>query len=102
MDFKFININTVVGVVSCKAHVSSIDQKHKDYISQMTSFTKNIWLFSEYCNFNTYNKLKTRAKGIGYKDFWCLYEWNEKEAPKVKIDVWEAFDKKIIALAKKY
>jgi len=99
MDFKFINIDAVVGVISCKAQISTIDQK---YLSQMKAFTKNVWLFAEYCNFNAYDRIRTNAKKKGYKDFWCLYEWNEKKRPKVKIDVWKKFDEKFISLAKRY
>jgi len=98
MDFKFIDKDAVIGVISCKSYItkSSIDS---DYPKALSSYTKRVWLFAECCGPKSIDSIRTEAKSFGYKDFWSLYTWSPSLGAKENKAAWEKFEKKIIQIA---
>ena len=74
MDFKFINCESALLVISCKSsiNVGKIDKK---YCSQISNFIKRIWLFAECCGPYSIERISNKAKEHGYEKFWHLYIW---------------------------
>ncbi|MFC1556313.1 hypothetical protein ACFL67_04435, partial [candidate division KSB1 bacterium] len=77
MDFKFVEQENVILVISCKSFVRSgnIDSK---YCDQMKPFIKRIWLFAECCGPKSASSIQLKAKSYGYNNFWHLYTWNKR------------------------
>jgi hypothetical protein len=71
MEFKFVKASSVLAVVSCKSHLTSID---REYVASLKRCcVKNIFLFAECCKNMHLDKLQRNSKTAGYKGFWCLY-----------------------------
>jgi hypothetical protein len=100
MDFKFINFEKAIAVVSCKSFLRSID---REYCKKMRPYVNNILLFAECCEPTAVERLKRSAKSAGYKGFWYLYACNQKTLECV-IDekVWINFIETLKSLAERY
>jgi len=71
MEFKFIQAQHVLGVVSCKSALATIDQDYVDAIKALGAI--NVIMFAECCSKTNYENLKTRAVAAGYSGLWCAY-----------------------------
>jgi hypothetical protein len=74
MDFKFINCEKAVAVISCKSFLRVVDRR---YSERMRPYIGNILLFAECCEPNAVERLKRSAESAGYKGFWYLYACNQ-------------------------
>ena len=74
MDFKFINCQNAIGVISCKSLIKSVDRR---YCERIKPYVKNVLLFAECCEPNMVERLRKSAKSAGYKGFWYLYAYNQ-------------------------
>lgn len=89
MDFKFINCQNAVAVLSCKSFAKSIDV---EYCNKIRSYVDNILLFAECCNRSSVKRLKEQAVSAGYTGFWYLYTWDKKNSQYLKDEKqWEDF-----------
>jgi len=76
MNFKFVESKNVIAVISCKSYVkSSID---KDFPKDVKKYAKKVFLFAECCPIGKFKKIRRKVLNAGYKDFWRLYDWDEK------------------------
>jgi len=80
MDFRFIEQEQVIAVISCKSHLESghID---KEYCDSMRAFINKIWLFAECCPPRAIKNIRSKALRCGYEKFFYLYTWNKDIAP---------------------
>lgn len=70
LDFHFIDLDKVVSVISCKSILSSVDEA---YCKALLDFgVVNVGLMGEVCDPAQIERLRLRAKEIGYCDLWCL------------------------------
>ena len=76
MDFKFINCELALCVISCKSFAKSVDYKYCDRIAEYG--VNNVMLFAECCAPGKAVSLKKRAQKAGYSGFYYLYEYDEK------------------------
>lgn len=102
MDFHFVRKAAVVGVISCKSLVRTIDNELKLYPIQLSGSTNTVWLFAECCSGKKEGRLLEKAKAAGYKDFWTLYNWDEVSLGKVNEISLLRFENKIRSLARRY
>lgn len=78
MDFKFIDAQNAVAVISCKSSVvTKIEKIDKEYRKRMGQYINNVYLFCECCPSKKVNSLKQFATSAGYKDFFYLYTQQE-------------------------
>lgn len=74
MDFKFINCDKAVAVISCKSLIDSVDKK---YVQEMKKYVDKVLLFAECCEPKKISRIKDAATKNGYIGFWYLYEFNK-------------------------
>jgi hypothetical protein len=74
MDFKFIKSEDAIAVISCKSHAKSID---RNYPTKLKPYVKTVLLFAECCPPRQYGRLRCQARDAGYRDFWCLYTYDD-------------------------
>jgi len=99
MDFHFVRRNAVKLVVSCKSHVTQIDQRMKDDIVNLADYAENVWLFAECCNAKQVTKLQQDAGDAGYKNFYYLYLLKEGQiTPDFDERVWLDFTESLLSL----
>jgi hypothetical protein len=75
MNFKFINCEDAVAIISCKSQISSVD---KNYCPNMKPYVDTVLLFAECCEPRAIKGLKRSAQKAGYKGFWYLYACDHK------------------------
>jgi len=77
MDFKFVEQENVVAVISCKSYLRSgcID---KQYVTCMEPFVKRIWLIAECCEPGHIRGIKRQTQDAGYQNFWFMYKWSRE------------------------
>jgi len=90
MDFRFIEQDKAIVVVSCKSYLTSsqIDTK---YCSDMNKFIGRIWLFAECCGPKSVKSIEKKALEHGYEKFWPLYTWSKQTEPELNCDGWIDF-----------
>jgi len=90
MDFKFIESQKAVAVVSCKSLMRTVDAKH---CQALRPYVSKVLLFAECCRPNAVDRLRDRAQKAGYLGFWYLYTLNEETSSPQQIDErqWEGF-----------
>ena len=88
MDFRFIEQEKAIAVISCKSKLESIDAK---YCQSMRPFVKRIWLFAECCDPQQAENLQKRASRHGYENFWYLYGWTKDVEPDLNKNGWNEF-----------
>ncbi len=76
MDFKFVDQEDAVAVISCKSYLKSIGQDYEDYSRKVGKYVKNLWLFAECCPPADVDRLQERSRKAGYRKFWYLYPWD--------------------------
>lgn len=75
MDFKFVERNKVIAVVSCKSFIPSQSSVEVEYFNDINTYVKKVWLFAECCPPNQVTNIRNQAKMVGYEKFWHLYSW---------------------------
>ncbi|MBM3241380.1 hypothetical protein FJZ31_34295 [Candidatus Poribacteria bacterium] len=90
MDFRFIEQQKAVAVISCKSYLGS-SKIDKEYCESMEPFVKKIWLFAECCGPRSAKNIQKKALDYGYEKFWYLYTWSKETTPKPNRDGWNEF-----------
>ncbi|MBT9138685.1 MAG: hypothetical protein DDT30_01192 [Dehalococcoidia bacterium] len=90
MDFRFIEQQKAVAVISCKSYLRSGDID-REYCELMKQFVNKIWLFSECCGPRSAQNIRSRALEYGYEDFWHLYTWSRQTDPEPNKIGWNKF-----------
>ncbi len=90
MDFRFIEQQKAVAVISCKSYLrlSKID---KEYCESMKPLVEKIWLFAECCGPRSAKTIQKKALDFGYEKFWYLYAWSKKRGQKLNRNGWNEF-----------
>lgn len=94
MDFRFIEQQKAVAVISCKSYLRSGDID-TEYCKLMKPFVKKIWLFAECCGPRSAESIERKALRFGYKKFWYLYTWSKQTSPRPNRDGWSKFVKEV-------
>ena len=77
MDFKFIDCERVIAVISCKSFAKSIDANYPALLSPYG--VKNVFLVAECCAPGSRSNLQDKAVKAGYLGFYPLYLYDEKK-----------------------
>jgi len=77
MDFKFVEQDEAVAVISCKSYLRSGDVD-KNYVKCLESYVKKVWLIAECCEPGHVKGIKRQAQDAGYENFWYMYRWSRK------------------------
>lgn len=91
MDFKFIEQEKTVAVISCKSYLRSSSDIDQEYCDSMKPFVKKVWLFAECCGPRSNERIRKKALAHGYEKFWFLYCWSRKSAPHPNKEGWSEF-----------
>lgn len=79
MDFRFIENEKAVAVISCKSFVTSgLLTKEATYCDEMKKFVDKVWFFGECCSPESVTSLSKKATSIGFDSFWYAYTWDKK------------------------
>lgn len=95
MDFKFIEQEDTIAVVSCKSY---LEKSHieKEYCEDLKKYVSKVWLFAECCPPEKVTVIREAAAEIGYEHFWSLYTWNRTtNETKDLLEEWEVFASEI-------
>jgi len=95
MDFKFVEQENAVVVISCKSYLRSgcVD---KQYVTCMEPFVKRVWLIAECCEPGHIKGIKRQAQDAGYENFWFMYKWSRKKGGRENNEAgWLDFVKKL-------
>ncbi len=76
MDFRFIEKDNAVAVISCKSFITKTNIEVA-YCNNMKKYVKKVWLFAECCGPKSGKSIEKAAKTIGYEHYWHLYTWNK-------------------------
>lgn len=90
MDFKFIEKENAMLVISCKSFLKT-SEIEVEYYNNMKNFVDKIWLFAEACGPESAANIETESKKIGYDNFYYLYTWSPKTEIKNNTDGWLKF-----------
>lgn len=95
MDFKFIECENALVVISCKSYLvpSQIDI---DYAIDLKKYCSNVWLFSECSQVGKLEIIKEKSEALGYSGCWTLYTWDRSNNDVV--DCLEQWDNFVITL----
>jgi hypothetical protein len=91
MDFKFVDRDEAVAVISCKSYLKSIDQDYEDYSRKVGSYVHNLWLFAECCPPGSVRRLRKASREAGYSKFWYLYTWDGERSLHPNEKMWFDF-----------
>jgi len=94
MDFRFIEIEKVAAVISCKSYLTSISTKYTNYCARLKPYLegKEFWLFAECIPAGKEKTLDKKVRSIGHNGFWYLYTWDEKMSEhEENRPLWEQF-----------
>lgn len=98
MDFRFIEQQLAVAVISCKSYLRSGDID-TEYCKSMEPFVQKIWLFAECCGPRSGETIRAKAFKHGYEQFWYLYTWSKQTEPKPDKEGWNKFVEEVKKLA---
>jgi hypothetical protein len=77
MDFKFIEQENAVAVISCKSYLTK-SKIEKEYCQDILKYVDRVWLFAECCQPNKIEEINQEAINIGYEKFWTFYTWDKE------------------------
>lgn len=77
MDFKFVESEAAIAVVSCKSYAKAKDVD-ADYARKLQPYVKHVFLFAECCAPSSVRSLQQKARNAGYAGFWHLYTYDAK------------------------
>lgn len=75
MDFRFIEKENAITVISCKSYLTKTAIE-KEYCHNLLKYVGRVWLFAECCGPESVDLIRAESKGIGYENFWYLYTWS--------------------------
>ena len=78
MDFKLIDCDKAIAVISCKSELTSIQPDLVTYCDRVKEYVNTVLLFAECCRPGAGERLQERARSAGYQEFWHLYTWDAK------------------------
>ena len=83
MDFKFVEQDKTVAVISCKSYLRSggVD---KSYVKCLEPFVEKVWLIAECCEPKHVEAIAKQAQDAGYQNFWYMYKWSRETAGQEK------------------
>lgn len=82
MEFKFVEAQRALAVVSCKSMLNTID---KNYPKMLKKYgVESVFLFAECCRERHLERLRERAAAAGYRGLWCLYLVQDSGAAQFK------------------
>lgn len=90
MDFKFIEQQNAIAIISCKSFLKS-GNIEKQYCALMKPFVKKVWLFAECCEPRNIDRIRANTLKFGYERFWYLYSWSKNTAPQPNKEGWNEF-----------
>lgn len=99
MDFKFIESEKAVAVISCKSYLKSVTAEHREYCQRVRKYVDQVWLFAECCPPQAVSRLRKAARSAGYAEFWYLYPWDGERAFEPNQQGWLDFIKQVRKLA---
>jgi len=94
MDFRFIELQKVVAVISCKSYLTSISEDYKKHCRKIKPYLKGkiFWLFAECVPIGKEKELERKVKSIGHNRLWYLYSWDEMNfQPEENRPLWGKF-----------
>lgn len=95
MHFRFIGSDSVLAVISCKSHATSVDAA---YPKSLRAFgVKHVFLFAECCLAKHLPRLRKAAKSAGYAGLWCLYQMRSSRDSNIIKDeaMWSGFGRAV-------
>ena len=98
MDFRFIEQERAVAVISCKSYQRSGDID-REYCTLMEPFVKKVWLFVECCGPRSTESIRIKSLEFGYEEFWYLYTWSKQTDPQPNREGWIRFVEEVKKLA---
>lgn len=92
MDFKFIEQEKAIAVVSCKSYLEK-SKIEKEYCQDIKKYVEKVWLFSECCPPNKVEDINKEALSIGYEKFWTFYTWDRgtNKGVEDQVELWHDF-----------
>ena len=80
MDFRFIKLEDVVAVISCKSFLTSFSDRDKSYCKRLKQYMrgKKLWLFAECVQMGKEKAMAQKAESIGHDRLWYLYSWDQE------------------------
>jgi hypothetical protein len=99
MDFRFIESQGAVTVISCKSYLKSGDVD-TGYCKLVEPFVRRVWLFAECCGPRSAESIRRKALEAGYEQFWYLYLWSRGTSPVPNKDGWATFVDEVKSLAR--
>lgn len=96
MDFKFVELSSVLAVISCKSYIKT-NTVEVDYFQSLNQHISKVWLFAECCNKSSVKTIREKAvQHIGYEYFWHLYGFNKKTGERNDaFNDWKDFNQKV-------
>ena len=98
MDFRFIDQQKALAIISCKSYLRS-SKVDKEYCVSMKPYIDKIWLFAECCGPRSAKSIQKKALDAGYENFWYLYTWSKQTAPKENPEGWNEFVEEVRKLS---
>jgi hypothetical protein len=98
MDFKFVDHEHAVAVISCKSYLTSIDSDYEQYCLKVRKYVKDVWLFAECCPPGAVDRLREKSQEAGYGKFWYLYTWDGEVSFEPNEEAWFDFRDSLTAL----
>ncbi len=94
MDFKFVECDKAIAVISCKSYARDVDAA---YPKKLKPYVRTVFLFSECCAPAALTRLRNKATRSGYRGFACLYTYDEATGECVNLPgEWDKFLSKIL------
>ncbi len=78
MDFRFIDYDQALAVVSCKSKFTSFTREEVRYCADVKRYVDTVHLFAECCYEHRASDLRDQVLAAGYDGFWYLYTIDEK------------------------
>lgn len=100
MDFRFIEHDLAIAVVSCKSKFHAVRAEDKLYCQDMRAYVGKVYLFAECCHLGKAASLRNSAEEAGYEGFWHLYAIDKEMGETVADEKeWMGFVNEIEAIA---
>ena len=94
MDFRFVEQQKAVLVISCKSYLTS-SHIDSEYYNSIKPFVDKLWLFAECCGPRSVDSICNKALKLGYEKFWPLYTWSRQRCPEPNRAGWNDFVRKV-------
>jgi hypothetical protein len=78
MEYRFIQKDSALAVISCKSQVSRASSVDRQYASRLREHINRLWLFAECCPPSQVTPIRAAAIAAGYDSFWHMYEYKQR------------------------